>query len=172
MATSSASNGVQRSRRVPADIHIVATRRSLRSIDGSAKGYASNEAKRITFSDSLAFADRAAVLIHEISHCLLHFGESKPNLKRELEAEATSFVVPSHFGLNRESKFYLASYGVYWKPARPPNDCRADYFQCAKNAQQETAAAECNRDIATSIGHCIDGYRVGAMSTVWTLTLP
>ena len=172
MATSSASNGVQRSRRVPTDIHIAATRRSLRSTDGNAKGYASNKDKRITLSDSLAFADRAAVLIHEIGHCVLHFGESKPNLKqRELEAEATCFVVASHFGLNRESKFYLASYGVYWKPARPPNDCRADYFQCAENAQQETAAAECNRDIATSIGHCIDGYGVGAMSTAFNSPL-
>src|SRR4029077_1047685 len=84
-----------------------------RSIAGSAKGYASEKGTRITLSDSLTIADRAAVLIHEISHCLLHFGESKPNLKqRELEAEATSFVVASHFGLNPESKFYLASYGV------------------------------------------------------------
>jgi hypothetical protein len=84
-----------------------------RTIEGSAKGYASENCKRITLSNSLTASDRAAVLIHEISHCLLHFGESKPNLKqRELEAEATSFVVASHFGLNPESKFYLASYGV------------------------------------------------------------
>ena len=84
-----------------------------RTIEGSAKGYASEKGKRITLAHSLTASDRAAVLIHEISHCLLHFGESKPNLKqRELEAEATSFVVASHFGLNPESKFYLASYGV------------------------------------------------------------
>jgi hypothetical protein len=84
-----------------------------RRIDSSAKGYASEKGTRITLSDSLTCADRAAVLIHEISHCLLHFGQNKPNLKqRELEAEATSFVVASHFGLNPESKFYLASYGV------------------------------------------------------------
>jgi len=84
-----------------------------RTIEGSAKGYASEEGTRITLSHCLTASDRAAVLIHEISHCLLHFGESKPNLKqRELEAEATSFVVASHFGLNPESKFYLASYGV------------------------------------------------------------
>jgi antirestriction protein ArdC len=84
-----------------------------RTIEGSAKGYASDKGRRINLSDCLTASDRAAVLIHEISHCLLHFGESKPNLKqRELEAEATSFVVASHFGLNPESKFYLASYGV------------------------------------------------------------
>jgi antirestriction protein ArdC len=84
-----------------------------RQIAGSAKGYASEKGTRITLSDALTSADLAAVLVHEISHCLLHFGDSKPNLKqRELEAEATSFVVASHFGLNPESKFYLASYGV------------------------------------------------------------
>jgi hypothetical protein len=84
-----------------------------RTIEGSAKGYASEKGTRITLAHCLSASDRAAVLIHEISHCLLHFGESKPNLKqRELEAEATSFVVASHFGLNPESKFYLASYGV------------------------------------------------------------
>jgi Zn-dependent peptidase ImmA (M78 family) len=64
-----------------------------RTIEGSAKGYASEKGTRITLSDCLTASDRAAVLIHEISHCLLHFGESKPNLKqRELEAEATSGV--------------------------------------------------------------------------------
>jgi uncharacterized protein DUF955 len=79
----------------------------------TAKGYASDKGTRITLSDSLTLADRAAVLIHEITHCLFHFGEAKPNLRqRELEAEATSFAVASHFGLNPESKFYLASYGV------------------------------------------------------------
>ncbi len=83
------------------------------SINGTAKGYASQKGTRITLSDALTAADRAAVLIYELSHCLLHFGQTKPNLKqRELEAEATSFVVASHFGLNPESRFYLASYGV------------------------------------------------------------
>ncbi len=118
------------------------------SIDGSAKGYASNQGKRITLSDSLTFADRAAVLIHEISHCLLHFGESKPNLKqRELEAEATSFVVASHFGLNPESKFYLAAYGVKASDlleSLPVIQTTAAQIisACATNSQQQTAAVE------------------------------
>ena len=82
-------------------------------IEGSAKGYAWDKGRKIVLSDALAPADRAAVLIHEVTHCLAHFGDPKPNLKqRELEAEATSFVVASHFGLNPESRWYLASYQI------------------------------------------------------------
>ncbi len=86
---------------------------ATKPIEGTAKGYATDKGKRIVLSDALAPADRAAVLIHEVCHCTRHFGDSKPNLKqRELEAEATSFVVASHFGLNPESRFYLASYQI------------------------------------------------------------
>lgn len=82
-------------------------------ITGSAKGYAHEKGSAIVIDETLASADKAAVLIHEISHCLLHFGENKPDLKlRELQAEATAYVVASHFGLAPESGFYLASYDV------------------------------------------------------------
>jgi antirestriction protein ArdC len=117
-----------------------------RTIEGSAKGYASEKGKRITLANSLTASDRAAVLIHEISHCLLHFGEAKPNLKqRELEAEATSFVVASHFGLNPESKFYLASYGVKASDlleSLPVIQQTAAQIvsACATNDQQQTVA--------------------------------
>jgi antirestriction protein ArdC len=119
-----------------------------RTIEGSAKGYASDKGRRIALANSLTGADRAAVLIHEISHCLLHFGESKPNLKqRELEAEATSFVVASHFGLNPESKFYLASYGVKASDlleSLPVIQQTAAQIisACATNDQQQTVALE------------------------------
>jgi N-terminal domain of anti-restriction factor ArdC len=119
-----------------------------RTIEGSAKGYASEKGRRITLAHSLTASDRAAVLIHEISHCLLHFGESKPNLKqRELEAEATSFVVASHFGLNPESKFYLAIYGVKASDlleSLPVIQQTAAQIisACATNDQQQTVALE------------------------------
>lgn len=119
-----------------------------RAIDGSAKGYASDKGTRITLSDSLTAADRAAVLIHEISHCLLHFEQSKPNLKqRELGAEATSFAVASHFGLNPESKFYLASYGVTASDlleSLPVIQQTAEQIisACATNQQSDGAAVE------------------------------
>jgi len=84
-----------------------------KSISTDAKGWAAAKGKEIALDDSLTPADRAAVLIHEITHCLLHFGEARPKQKqRELEAESVSYVVTSHFGLNPRSDFYLASYDV------------------------------------------------------------
>jgi len=81
---------------------------------GDAKGYAEQKGTHIVLSRALGAAERAAVLVHELAHCLLHFGEShRPNLKqRELEAEATAYTVAHHFGLDLQSNFYLASYGV------------------------------------------------------------
>jgi len=81
---------------------------------GDAKGYAEQKGTHIVLSRAVGAAERAAVLVHELAHCLLHFGEShRPNLKqRELEAEATAYTVAHHFGLELQSNFYLASYGV------------------------------------------------------------
>jgi antirestriction protein ArdC len=81
---------------------------------GDAKGYAEQKGTHIVLSRALDAAERAAVLVHELAHCLLHFGDShRPNLKqRELEAEATAYTVAHHFGLELQSNFYLASYGV------------------------------------------------------------
>jgi antirestriction protein ArdC len=81
---------------------------------GEAKGYAEQKGTHIVLSRALGAAERAAVLVHELAHCLLHFGKShRPNLRqRELEAEATAYAVAHHFGLDLQSTFYLASYGV------------------------------------------------------------
>ncbi len=66
---------------------------------------------------------QAATLAHEIAHSLLHWTadgkkittrEGKPidKQQRELEAEATAYVVSSYFGIQSPSEFYLASYSV------------------------------------------------------------
>ena len=76
-----------------------------------AKGYAERKGTHIVLSRVLGATERAAVLVHELAHCLLHFGEShRPNLRqRELEAEATAYTVAHHFELDLQSNFYLAS---------------------------------------------------------------
>jgi antirestriction protein ArdC len=81
---------------------------------GDAQGYAEKDGSHVVISSKLNPAGRAAVLVHELSHCLLHFDkERRVNLKqRELEAEAVAFVVGTHYGLEMPSNFYLASYGV------------------------------------------------------------
>ncbi len=66
---------------------------------------------------------QAATLAHEIAHSLLHWTtdghkittrEGKPidKQQRELEAEATAYVVCSYFGIQSPSDFYLATYSV------------------------------------------------------------
>lgn len=66
---------------------------------------------------------QAAALAHEVAHSLLHWTaegkrittrDGKPiNIQqRELEAEATAYVVCNYFGIQTPSEFYLASYRV------------------------------------------------------------
>ena len=66
---------------------------------------------------------QAATLAHEIAHSLLHFtpdgkrittreGKEIDQQQREIEAEATAYVVGSYFGIQSPSDFYLAAYKV------------------------------------------------------------
>jgi len=66
---------------------------------------------------------QATTLAHEIAHSLLHFaadgkkittrdGKEVGKQQRELEAEATAYVVGAYFGIQVPSDFYLASYKV------------------------------------------------------------
>jgi len=66
---------------------------------------------------------QAATLAHEIAHSLLHWtadgkkitsrdGKEIDKQQRELEAEATAYVVCSYFGIQSPSDFYLATYSV------------------------------------------------------------
>lgn len=65
-------------------------------------------------------ATRAATLAHEIAHSLLHWTEDGHKIttregkeidkrQRELEAEATAYVVRNYFGIQSPSQFYLAA---------------------------------------------------------------
>jgi antirestriction protein ArdC len=66
---------------------------------------------------------QAATLAHEVAHSLLHFtadgkrittrdGKEIDKQQRELEAEATAYVISSYFGVQSPSDFYLAAYRV------------------------------------------------------------
>jgi antirestriction protein ArdC len=71
---------------------------------------------RIQINQTLSSSDRVAVIVHELAHEILHKqAEVRKNTtrqQRELEAESTSFVVLSHFGIQHGSPFYLATYEV------------------------------------------------------------
>jgi len=58
-------------------------------------------------------ADLARTLIHEYAHALLHFdvGDDTERSKREVEAEAVTYVVGRYCGLDTSgSAFYLAAW--------------------------------------------------------------
>ena len=83
-------------------------------ITDGAEGYSLGG--RILINEILSKSDRVVVIIHELAHELLHKDmETRKNTTRqqsELEAEATSYVVLSHFGIQHGSPFYLAAYDV------------------------------------------------------------
>ncbi len=70
---------------------------------------------RIDILVSLDTAQRFSVLVHEFAHELLHGSWERANLLKkvkELEAEATAYVVLKHFGLKGKAPQYLALYRV------------------------------------------------------------
>ena len=57
--------------------------------------------------------DRAGILVHELARELLHNKEERMKLSKEIkemEAEATNFVVMNNYGIETKSAKYLALY--------------------------------------------------------------
>jgi hypothetical protein len=85
-----------------------------RSLPGGVQGV--SQGGRIVLRAGLDSRSRLLVLAHELCHELAHQGDGageKPRQVRELEAEATAFVVGTALGV--ESPFsadYLLSHGV------------------------------------------------------------
>jgi hypothetical protein len=77
--------------------------------DGLSKGGA------IEIEEKLDTPARCAALAHELAHELLdhaHHRKETTLQQRELEAESVAYAVMIHFGLNPQSQFYLANYGI------------------------------------------------------------
>lgn len=82
------------------------------AIPGRAEGY--SKGGFIAVEQSQPVAAKCGTLAHELAHELLHWnGEEKgTKQQRELEAEATAYVVLNHFGMQSGSRFYLTGYGI------------------------------------------------------------
>ncbi len=70
---------------------------------------------KIVIKQGLSDAETFAVTVHELAHELLHFSKEgkmeRPNKTiREVEADATAFVVGRHFGIECASSDYLLLY--------------------------------------------------------------
>jgi hypothetical protein len=80
-------------------------------IAGKAEGYSMGGT--VIVEETQPVPAKCGTLAHEIAHELLHKGADRgTKQQRELEAEATAYVVLSHFGITSGSRFYLHSYGV------------------------------------------------------------
>jgi antirestriction protein ArdC len=78
---------------------------------GQAGGWTDGE-KVVVNSDS-NHATSVNTVFHELGHALLHFGEDRATLSKELkelEAESVAYVVAQHFGLHTDSVSYLGSW--------------------------------------------------------------
>ena len=82
-----------------------------RPLSNSLRGY--SEGGKIVLDKNTNDTDRAGILVHELAHELLHNKEERMKLSKEikeLEAEATSFVVLNHYDIETKSDKYLALY--------------------------------------------------------------
>lgn len=82
------------------------------TIPGHAEGY--SKGGFVAVEQSQPTAAKCGTLAYELTHELLHWNGAEKGTKqqRELEAEATAYVVLSHFGMASGSRFYLTSYGI------------------------------------------------------------
>ena len=86
---------------------------SFEEIEGSAKGYYSKQRNKIVIKEDMSEVQTFKTMVHEIAHAIMHSDTEKPRDVKEVEAEATAFIVCSHFGVDTsEYSFeYLASWG-------------------------------------------------------------
>jgi antirestriction protein ArdC len=94
---------------------------TFEKITTGAKGYYSEEDKRITINESMAELQTLKTFIHEIAHATLHNKneknkERKPSRNaQEVEAESIAFTVLSHYGFDTSDYTfpYIAGWGSY-----------------------------------------------------------
>ena len=80
-------------------------------VPGSNSAQGASYGGRIALRNDLDAAEGFRTLAHELAHEKLHWqGEKESKTIRELEADATAFVVCRHFGLHADSADYLLLY--------------------------------------------------------------
>ncbi len=76
-------------------------------------GYYSSENNLIALNSNLSEKENVGTLFHELSHALLHHGESKDvqtKDTKEQEAETLTYLFCKKFNIKRKSHFYLKSW--------------------------------------------------------------
>jgi antirestriction protein ArdC len=107
---------------------------------------------KIVIRTSLSSPAKCATIIHEAAHEVLHWGDNRSQAKtktrnqRELEAEATAYVVMRHFGIEHVASNYLATYNVDGDQLRDSLEtisrAAKQLIAAIETASQDTEAAE------------------------------
>lgn len=85
---------------------------SFDNISNGALGYCDHANRRIVLDQSLPDAQTVKTLIHEIGYAVMHSDSSIPREQKEVEAEATAYIVAEHIGLDTSS--YSFDYIADW----------------------------------------------------------
>ena len=100
---------------------------------GSAGGW--SRGKEIAIDRNSQGTRHFSTLIHEIAHSIVHFTEDRSkllkdttNAEREIDAEATAYLVLKHFGLNPE---HAPRYLALWKVNSKEVKARKEHIQKA-----------------------------------------
>ena len=80
---------------------------SFEKYNSNAKGFYSNEEKKIVIKEGMSEAQTLKTMLHEVTHSMLHDndylkknGEEKDRTTKEVEAESTAYAVSSYLGLD------------------------------------------------------------------------
>jgi Zn-dependent peptidase ImmA (M78 family) len=103
----------------------------------------------------MSITAKCGTLAHELAHEYLHWQQNRrnsiPREIRELEAEATSYALLSHFGIEQHSERYLASWDAnaetITSALRMVRDA-VHHILTAMESKQDEAAADEDEQIA------------------------
>lgn len=89
-----------------------------KEITGGAKGYYNDEKQEIAIRKNMSLDNKAAVLLHELAHCLYDdFDYSKERDLSEVFVESVAYIVANHFGL--DTSLCSFNYILKWAKGDP-----------------------------------------------------
>ena len=89
-----------------------------KKLTGGCKGYYDEKKQEIAIKNTLSLNDKAAVLLHELTHSLYDdFDYSKDRDLSEVFVESVAYIVADHFGL--DTSFCSFNYIIKWAKGDP-----------------------------------------------------
>lgn len=120
-----------------------------KEIMGGAKGYYNTVKNEIAIENSLSKNDKAAVLLHELTHSLYDdFDYAKDRDLSEVFVESVAYIVADHFGLNTSCCSF--NYIAKWAKGEPKTviDLGNKIIKCSKEFIEKLEEFNSNKLVA------------------------